>query len=112
MKRKIIGISIILLLLAIIPTTSIATVTPTPSVIKYEGRIWLRGLVKVAEIENETVHADAIILHFIVWNNTIYRLTIGVAFCNVTFPDSYFMIPIGKFSYVLGISTGELVLGE
>ena len=101
MIRKIIGISIVLLLLAIIPSTSIATEIPTP----YEGNILLKGFVIVSEIENNTVHAFAIRLRYLMWNSD--EQAFGRILLNdVIFPDGYLMIPIGELTYVIGISTG------
>ena len=102
-KRKIISISIVLLLLVIIPSTSIAAEIPTP----YEGNILLKGFVKVSEIENNTVHAFAIRLTYLMLSKD-ERAFGWISLNDVVFPDGYFMIPFGELTYVLGISTGIL----
>ena len=83
MKNKLVGISIVLLLLALIPSTSIATEISTP----YEGNIFLKGFVIVSEIENNTVHAFAIRLTYLIWNKNEH--TFGWFTGNVTFPDGW-----------------------
>jgi len=103
MKRKIISILVIFLLIAIMPSMSTATVAPTQDA----GKLWLRGIIQVSEVENNTVHAYAIRLHYLKWNAT--ELTKGtVFFLNVTFPDAYLIITIGEVGFVIGISTGGL----
>jgi len=102
-KRKIISISIVLLLLAIIPSISIATVTPTQD----EDILLLLGTIIVNEIENDTVHALAIRLRYVDWNNTS-RSFGWITLNKVIFPDGFFMIPIGRFSFVIGISSGGI----
>lgn len=103
MKRKIISILVVFLLIAIMPTMSTATIKPTPS----ESKLWLRGFIQISEIENNTIHAYAIRLHYLKWNTTggAYGT---VFFSNVTFPDTYLIIPIGGMGFVIGMSIGEL----
>ncbi len=103
MKNKLVGISIVLLLLALIPSTTIATEKPTP----YEGNILLKGFVKVTEIENNTVHAFAIRLTYLIWSKTEQAFG-WISLNDVVFPDGYLMIPFGELTYVIGISTGIL----
>ena len=103
MIRKIMSISIVLLLLAIIPSTSIATEKPAP----YQGNILLKGFVKVTEIENNTVHAFAIRLTYLIWSETEQAFG-WISLNDVVFPDGYLMIPFGELNYVIGVSTGIL----
>ncbi len=102
MNKKIIGISIVLLLLAIIPSTSIATVTSTEE----ESGLMLLGTVIVNEIENDTVHGLAIRLRYFEWTET--EQTAGMITLNkVIFPDGFFMMPIGKLNFIIGVVKGR-----
>jgi len=104
MKRKIISILVVFLLIAIIPLISTATIVPAQDT----SKLWLRGFIQISEIENNTIHAYAIRLHYLKWNTTEGAYG-TVFFCNVTFPDAYLIIPIGGMGFVIGISMGELV---
>ena len=104
MKRKIISILVVFLLITIMPLTSTATIVPEQDT----SRLWLRGFIQISEIENNTIHAYAIRLHYLKWNTTEGAYG-TVFFCNVTFPDAYLIIPIGGMGYVIGVSMGELV---
>ncbi len=97
MKKKIIGISIVILLLALIPSTSVATEIPE------ERCLILKGTVKVNEIENNTIHGFALRLFYFEVDDT--ERTMGwVTLNRVTFPDDFFIIPlIGNISFFFGI---------
>ena len=98
MKKKIVGISIVLLLLAIIPSTSIATEIP-----EEETWLLLKGTVKINEIENNTVHAFAFRLFYLEVRETEREMG-WVTLNKVTFPNDFHIIPlIGNFSFVFGI---------
>ena len=102
MKRKIIGISIVLLLLALIPSTSIATETPPME----DSKLLLKGSVFISEIENNSVHGLALRLFYI--QSSDDEWTMGwVTLNEVIFPDGFFMIPIGKLTFVIGIVRGQ-----
>ena len=89
MKRKIISILVVFLLIAIIPLISTATIVPAQDT----SKLWLRGFIQISEIENNTIHAYAIRLHYLEWNTTEGAYG-TVFFCNVTFPDAYLIIPM------------------
>ena len=98
MRKKIIGISIVMLFLALIPSTSLASKTP-----EEDKLLFLKGTVKINEIENNTVHAFSIrLLYFQI--TTIKRWVTGRINLNkVTFPDGFLMIPIGKLTFIIGL---------
>ena len=101
MERKITGLSIALLLLAVIPSTSIATVTPMQ-----DGTgLLLKGTIKISEIENNTVHAFAFRLFYLEWTETEWTLG-WLTLTTVTFHDGFIKIPIGKLTFIIGITTG------
>ena len=102
-KRKIIGIFIVLLLIAIIPSQSIANVVPTQD----DYKLWLRGSILVSKIENNTIYARAIRLHYLQWSPTQGAFG-AVTLTNVAFPDDYLLISIGSLSFIIGISRGRL----
>ena len=95
--KKIIGISIMMLLLALIPSTSIATET--------QGKefLLLKGTVKLNAIENNTIHAYAFRLRYLEIKET-ERIMGYVTFQNVTYPDDFLMISLlGPISLVIGV---------
>lgn len=103
MKKKIIGIAIVLLLLALIPSTSMATVTSTE-----EGSgLILLGTVIVNKIENDTVYGLAIRLRYFEWTETERTAGRLSNSQEIIFPDGFFMIPIGKLTFVIGLVKGR-----
>jgi hypothetical protein len=103
MNIKIIGIILILLTISLIPTTSVGTATHEQD----KNTLWLRGFVFVYKIENNTVYAYAIRLHFIQWTKSAGSFG-TITFIDITFPDDYQLIQIGKLIYVIGISNGNI----
>ncbi len=104
MKKKIIGISFVMLLLTLIPSTSIATET-TPS---EDSILILKGLVVITKIENNTVYATAFRLFYFESVET-ERAFGWITLNEVAFPDGFFTIPIPRTfgSYVIGIVNGQ-----
>ncbi len=104
MNIKIINILSILLIIGIIPSASIVVAYPTQD----EGTLWLRGLIFIYEIEDNTVYAFAIRLHYIQWTESAGSFG-TITFIDVTFPDEYHLILIGRLIYIIGISNGNIV---
>ena len=104
MKNKLVGISIVLLLLALISSTSMAIETP-----EEETLLILKGTVKINEIVNNTVHAFGIRLFYLVIKETERTMGWGFCFNKITFPDEFHIIPLfGNISFIFGIGYGEL----
>ena len=95
-----------MLLLTLIPSTALATET-----IPVEGNwLVLKGIVKINNIENNTVHAFGIRLFYIEITETERTMGWGLCFNKITFPDDFLLISlIGEISFVIGIGRGELV---
>ena len=103
MKNKLVGISIVMLLLALISSTSMAIETP-----EEETLLILKGTVKINEIVNNTVHAFGIRLFYLVIKETERTMGWGLLLSNVIFPDEFHIIPLfGNISLVFGIGQGE-----
>ncbi len=91
-----------MLLLALIPSTSLASETP-----EEEGFLIAKGTVLINEIKNNTIDAFAFRLFYIEVTET--ERTMGwVTLNHVTFHQGFFMISLGKLSFVIGISPGGL----
>ncbi len=98
MKKKIIGISVVMLILALISSTSQAIITSTEG----EGGLILFGTIITGEIENDTIKALAIRLRYLEWTET--ERWGGIIILNrINFPDEFHIIPlIGNLSFISG----------
>jgi len=104
MNRKIIGISIVLLLLAIIPSTSIATEIQAHD----PEYLFLLGTIVIDKIENNSIYGLAIRLRYFELCET--ERTLGIITLNRVIVGSNFIyIPIiGKLHFIIGIDTGGI----
>jgi hypothetical protein len=102
MNIKVVGISMFIILLSFIPSISITIAS------QEEGTLWLRGFIYIHEIENHTVYAHAIRLHYFQWTDSSGSFGM-LTFTNVTFPDDYYLLLLGRVMYVIGISNGKLI---
>jgi len=100
MKNKILCLFIITLLIAIIPSTSIATEKQSE-----EDWLFLKGTIKINEIENNTVYAFAFRLFYFEYTET-ERSWGWITLQKVTFHDGFIKVPIGKLIFIIGITTG------
>ena len=104
MKNKLVAISIVLLLLALIPSTSMATETPPPE----DSKLFLKGLVVITKIENNTVYATAYRLLY--YEQIETETTMGRILLNeVAYPDGFITIPIPRTfgSFIIGFVKGQ-----
>lgn len=110
MKNKILCLIVITLLITIVPSSSTATEKQSE-----EDLLFLKGIVVISEIENNTVHAFAYRLRYIELTETERSLG-RVWFNKVIFPDGFIKIPLpGTFgTFILGIVKGQggLAIGE
>ncbi len=104
MKRKIIGIAIVLLLLAIIPSTSIATEKQMHD----PEYVFLLGTIVINKIENYSIYGFAIRLRF--FQLLEDERTLGwITFRNVVADCNYTYLPIvGNLHFIWGVGTGRL----
>ena len=102
MNIKVIGMSMLLVFLFIIPSLSLTTASQD------DGTLWLRGFIYIHEIEDQTVYAHAIRLHYFQWTDSSGSFG-TLTFTNVTFPDDYYLLLVGRIIYVIGISNGKLI---
>ena len=103
MKNKILCLIVVMLLIIIIPSTSIATEKQSE-----EDWLFLKGLVVISEIENNTIHATAYRLAYFEYTET-ERSWGWVMFNKVIFPDGFIKIRIpGTFgTWIFGIVRGQ-----
>ena len=105
MKIKIIGISIVMLLLVLAPSTSIATEKQMHD----PEYVFLLGTIVINKVENYSIYGFAIRLRF--FQLLEDERTIGViTLQNVVVNQNYSRRPIiGNLHFIWGIGTGEII---
>ncbi len=103
MKNKILCLIVIMLFVAIIPSTSIATEKQTEEIWTF-----LRGTIRIHKIENNTVHAFAFNLRYL----TILPTTRSwgwIPLRDVIFDDEFHIINLfGNIRFIIGIGHTDI----